>query len=67
MLCLLSNAIKFTKHGFVKVRVSIDKVSDEFESLVVEIQDSGEGMDRSTREKVDTLLAPRSDAHTTLG
>lgn len=52
---LVSNAIKFTDHGEIVVRVGIDAQASERASLLVEISDSGIGMSESTKA---TLFEP---------
>src|SRR5207237_10147866 len=49
VLNLLTNAIKFTPQGFVKVRVRAD---DERRELLIAVQDTGIGVALHDREKV---------------
>lgn len=44
LINLIGNAIKFTDHGGVAVRVRADRLSEDHSSLYVEIQDSGPGI-----------------------
>ncbi len=44
---ILSNAIKFTEKGFVKM-----KISQENGNLIIEIEDTGIGMDKTEVEKI---------------
>ncbi|GBD89426.1 autoinducer 2 sensor kinase/phosphatase LuxQ [bacterium BMS3Abin04] len=46
---LISNAIKFTQKGFIKIDLLVEKDSDD---LTFEISDSGIGIDEDNREKV---------------
>ncbi|MCX6269565.1 MAG: PAS domain S-box protein [Bacteroidetes bacterium] len=41
---LIGNAVKFTDEGVVAVRTRVDKMNEEKQYLVVEIQDSGPGI-----------------------
>jgi signal transduction histidine kinase/DNA-binding response OmpR family regulator len=49
---LIGNAIKFTEEGGVSVRARVEKVDEATSKLVVEIQDSGPGIDEKELPKL---------------
>jgi PAS domain S-box-containing protein len=49
---LVSNAIKFTEHGFVRVGISSEKQDQDTLRLLVSVSDSGIGIPRSRQEDV---------------
>jgi PAS domain S-box-containing protein len=49
---LVSNAIKFTDHGFVKVEVNSKRMDDETITLFVSVSDSGRGIPKSKQKDV---------------
>ena len=55
LLNLLSNSIKFTESGTVKLQVAIEAQDSESATLRFEIKDSGIGM---TSEQIDKVLKP---------
>ena len=64
LLNLLTNAIKFTEVGMVRLKVSMDAKGDKVARLRFEVSDSGIGM---TEEQMDRLFMPfaQADASTT--
>jgi len=50
---LISNAVKFTDEGGIAVRARVDKVNNEKSYLVVEVQDSGQGI---SEEELNSLF-----------
>ncbi|MFO7819666.1 MAG: ATP-binding protein, partial [Halanaerobacter sp.] len=51
MLNLISNAVKFTEHGYVKVVVKIEKRKEEL-NLVIEVVDTGIGISNDKEDEV---------------
>lgn len=49
---LISNAIKFTNHGTVEIKISGSKTSEGFANLMVYVIDSGIGIDKSSQDKL---------------
>lgn len=52
LLNLISNAVKFTHHGFVKIKVIQDSETQETCTLTFSIQDSGIGIPKSLQTKI---------------
>lgn len=52
LLNLISNAIKFTQHGFVKVKVTQDSETAETSKVSFFIEDSGIGISESSQSKI---------------
>ena len=50
---LISNAIKFTDEGGIAVRARVDKINEEKSYLVVDVQDSGQGI---SEEELNSLF-----------
>lgn len=48
----VSNALKFTEQGSVKITISGSKISDTTASLMVQVTDSGIGIDPGSQEKL---------------
>lgn len=46
---LISNAIKFTDKGYIKVTVSSERISEDTHDLKVSVQDTGTGIEPSTQ------------------
>ena len=63
LLNLMANAIKFTKSGEVNVRVTRGSANDGRANLLIEVQDTGIGIDPSTIEK---LFQPFTQAETSI-
>jgi len=49
---LVSNAIKFTSQGAVKINISGSKISEDSASLMINITDSGIGIDQVSQESL---------------
>lgn len=49
---LLSNAIKYSPGGQVKLNLLVQSVNDDDEQLVLEVQDSGRGIDSAQFERI---------------
>jgi|GEM_PF-2719364 len=52
ILNLVSNAIKFTSDGYVKVKVSTSRISDDNGNIVVEVEDTGIGIPDTVKERL---------------
>jgi two-component system, sensor histidine kinase len=52
LINLLGNAIKFTAHGQVKLRLSVDRQSEEMASLRFRITDTGIGVNAETQARL---------------
>ncbi|WP_017444921.1 response regulator [Gayadomonas joobiniege] len=61
---LLSNAIKFTREGFVILRIHLEPVSQSQKYLIIEVEDSGIGIDIDKQKKLFTAFQ-QADASTT--
>jgi len=59
LINLISNALKFTHQGFIKITVSVDKVIHKDHYLKFEIQDTGIGIPKS---KLKTIFESFSQA-----
>ncbi|MDG2154059.1 MAG: response regulator, partial [Crocinitomicaceae bacterium] len=49
---LLSNAIKFTKSGFVSISVNDNNSNEEFQNIIIIVEDSGIGIGDAKLEKI---------------
>ena len=63
MLNLVGNAMKFTKHGEVDVRVTLLSKTEASSQVKFEVRDTGIGIDKSMREK---LFQPFAQAETSI-
>ncbi|WP_019039312.1 PAS domain S-box protein [Psychroflexus tropicus] len=52
LMNLISNAIKFTKEGFVKLRISFQSKSNNLSNLVFSVEDSGIGIAKENQKKI---------------
>ena len=52
LLNLLSNALKFTDDGFVRLRVSVEQHQDRDVALCIEVEDSGCGIPKDEQELI---------------
>lgn len=52
LINLINNAIKFTKQGFVEIRVSLDEDDEGKEQLLISIKDSGIGIKKDDQYKI---------------
>jgi two-component system, OmpR family, sensor histidine kinase VicK len=66
---LLSNAIKFTLEGTITISVETDKTNknDEKNWVIVNVKDTGQGIDASMLSKLFTKFASKSHLGTGLG
>lgn len=67
----LSNAVKFTRHGYVSLQIHSERCSDDSLTLHIEVEDSGPGITLSDQKKLfkpfAQLEAGRSQTGTGLG
>ena len=49
---IINNAIKYTEHGFVKLKFSYDNITNEECRLIISITDSGLGIDEDSIDKI---------------
>lgn len=49
---LIGNALKFTDEGGIAIRTRVDKINEDMSQLVIEIQDSGPGIDENEIHKL---------------
>ena len=52
LLNLIGNALKFTKHGYIKLNVKYEKLSKSKMDLIFEVEDSGIGIDITQQQKI---------------
>lgn len=52
LLHLTSNAFKFTDEGHVRINVNIAPLDDDYDELIVQVIDTGVGMNSSVRENL---------------
>jgi two-component system, OmpR family, sensor histidine kinase VicK len=64
---LLSNAIEFTAEGTILVSIEKNKTSNNNETIVVIVKDSGQGIDQSILPRLFTKFASKSYKGTGLG
>lgn len=56
LLNLISNAIKFTEKGFVKISIKAESIGKEKADLLLEVEDSGKGIPPEFHEKIFKLF-----------
>jgi len=61
---LIANAIKFTEKGEVSLRVSANATEDEDVQLVLEVRDTGIGIDQKVQEKIFESFTQADNATT---
>lgn len=61
---LLANALKFTKTGYIQVKISSSSVKNKKINLTIEVEDSGIGMDESEQENIFTAFTQHSNQST---
>lgn len=52
MINLTNNAVKFTKEGYVWLKVNFKKISDEWIELRVDVKDTGSGIKKADMDKL---------------
>lgn len=52
MINLINNAVKFTKEGYVCLKVDFKKISDEWIELRVDVKDTGSGIKKADMDKL---------------
>ncbi|RLA75790.1 MAG: hybrid sensor histidine kinase/response regulator, partial [Epsilonproteobacteria bacterium] len=57
---LLSNALKFTIEGYIKVNISTSSQENKLTNLIIEIEDTGIGMDEEQQEFMFEAFAQHS-------
>ncbi len=58
---LMSNALKFTKEGFINVKITTSSTNDGHTNLILEVEDSGIGMDKAQQENMFQAFSQHSD------
>ena len=61
---LVSNAIKFTEAGSVKVTINAEAISDTRTSLTLNVADTGIGI---SKQKVDNMMSPNASIQRSTG
>ena len=62
LLCLQSNALKFTKDGEVEIIVNIEKNEEEENFLSISVRDTGIGISKENQSKLFQLFGFLSDS-----
>ena len=62
LLCLQSNALKFTKDGEVEIIVNIEKNKEEENFLSISVRDTGIGISKENQSKLFQLFGFLSDS-----
>lgn len=63
LINLTNNAIKFTKRGYLRLKVALEETSDEGYSISFVMEDTGIGI---SKEKLSKLFVPFSQADTSM-
>ncbi len=58
---LMSNALKFTKEGFVNVKITTSSTNDRHTNLILEVEDSGIGMDKAQQDNMFQAFSQHSN------
>ncbi len=58
---LMSNALKFTKEGFINVKITTSSTNDRHTNLILEVEDSGIGMDKAQQENMFAAFSQHSN------
>ena len=58
---LLSNALKFTSEGVIDVKIAVSSMQDETTNLIIEVEDSGIGMDKEQQEHMFEAFSQHSN------
>ena len=62
ILCLQSNALKFTSEGHVKVIASIETISQDVDNLKIVVEDTGIGINENNKNKIFKLFGLIKDS-----
>jgi len=58
---LISNALKFTKEGFINVKITTSSAEKEHTNLILEVEDSGIGMDKEQQDNMFKAFSQHSN------
>ena len=58
---LISNALKFTKEGFINVKITTSSVTGALTNLILEVEDSGIGMDKEQQKNMFAAFTQHSN------
>ncbi len=58
---LISNALKFTKEGFINVKIITSSIKNGHTNLILEVQDSGIGMNKEQQENMFAAFSQHSN------
>lgn len=58
---LISNSLKFTIEGFINVQITTSATQDKHTNLILEVEDSGIGMDKEQQEKMFEAFSQHSN------
>ncbi len=58
---LISNAIKFTTEGYINIRITTSTQQDQSTNLILEVEDSGIGIDEQEAEKIFEAFSQHSN------
>ncbi len=56
---LMSNAVKFTDNGFVKLKSSLVSKNDNYIEILIEVIDTGKGIDLKEQKRILSLFTPQ--------
>ena len=58
---LISNALKFTKEGFINMKITTSSTNDGYTNLILEVEDSGIGMDKTQQDNMFQAFSQHSN------
>ena len=58
---LISNALKFTAEGFINVKITTSSSKDRHTNLILEVEDSGMGMDKEQQDNMFQAFTQHSN------
>ena len=58
---LISNALKFTKEGFINIKITTSSTNDGHTNLILEVEDSGIGMDKAQQDDMFQAFSQHSN------
>jgi len=58
---LMSNALKFTKEGFINVNITNSAIKKNLTDIIIEVQDSGIGMDKEQKQNMFKAFTQHSN------